>query len=142
LGIFAFKNHKKMKKVSVYMRYILIFIAFLFLNACDSNAQNALAPAAFETKIAAPNVQLVDVRTPQEFVNGHLENAKNVNFNDPEFKQKIALLDKSKPIAVYCGVGGRSGKASKILVELGFKDISDLAGGITAWAAANKKVIK
>jgi rhodanese-related sulfurtransferase len=131
-----------MKKATVFMRYALIFIAFLFLNSCDTNAQNAIAPAAFESKIATPNVQLVDVRTPQEFANGHLENAKNVNFNDPEFKQKIALLDKTKPIAVYCGVGGRSGKASKILVELGFKDITDLAGGITAWAAANKKVIK
>ncbi len=110
--------------------------------ACTADAQNALAPAAFEAKIATPNVQLVDVRTPQEFANGHLQNAKNVNFNDAEFKQKIALLDKSKPIAVYCGVGGRSGKASKILIELGFKDITDLAGGITAWSAANKKVVK
>ena len=117
-------------------------MALVSVNACTVVAQNALAPAAFEAKIAASNVQLVDVRTPQEFANGHLENAKNVNFNDAEFKQKIALLDKSKPIAVYCGVGGRSGKASKILAELGFTDIADLAGGITAWSAANKKVVK
>ena len=131
-----------MKKITHFLRIFLTITAFMSLNACTADAQNALAPAAFETKIATPNVQLDDVRTPQEFANGHLENAKNVNFNDAEFKQKIALLDKSKPIAVYCGVGGRSGKASKILVELGFKDITDLAGGITAWSAANKKVVK
>jgi rhodanese-related sulfurtransferase len=131
-----------MKKILSFMRFAAVFVALMLINACDSNAQNAIAPAAFEVKMATPNVQLVDVRTPQEFANGHLENAKNVNFNDPEFKQKIALLDKTKPIAVYCGVGGRSGRASKVLVELGFKDISDLAGGITAWLAANKKVVK
>jgi rhodanese-related sulfurtransferase len=131
-----------MKKLNSFVRFATIIMGLMLMNSCTTNAQNAIAPAAFEAKIATPNVQLVDVRTPQEFANGHLENAKNVNFNDPEFKQKIALLDKSKPIAVYCGVGGRSGKASKILVELGFKDISDLAGGITAWTAANKKVVK
>jgi rhodanese-related sulfurtransferase len=131
-----------MKNLFFFIRFATAFVALMLINACDTNAQNAIAPAAFETKIAAPSVQLVDVRTPQEFANGHLANAQNVNFNDPEFKQKIALLDKSKPIAVYCGVGGRSGKASKILVELGFKDITDLAGGITAWAAANKKMVK
>jgi rhodanese-related sulfurtransferase len=131
-----------MKKISLFSPLSLFFFVLIFLNSCTTNAQTAIAPAAFEVKMATPNVQLVDVRTPQEFANGHLENAKNVNFNDPEFKQKIALLDKTKPIAVYCGVGGRSGRASKVLSELGFKDISDLAGGITAWLAANKKVVK
>lgn len=131
-----------MKKITRFLRIFAAIILFTSVNACNADAQNALEPAAFAAKIATPNVQLIDVRTPQEFAKGHLENAKNINFNDTEFKQKIALLDKSKPIAVYCGVGGRSGKASKILVELGFKDISDLAGGITAWSAANKKVIK
>ncbi len=131
-----------MKKITRILRFFVVITLFLSVNACAADAQNALAPAAFEAKVATPNVQLVDVRPPQEFANGHLENAKNVNFNDAEFKQKIALLDKSKPIAVYCGVGGRSGKASKILVELGFKDITDLAGGITAWSSANKKIVK
>ena len=131
-----------MKKIAQFLRIFVVITILMGANACATDAQNALAPAAFEAKIATPNVQLVDVRTPLEFANGHLENAKNLNINDAEFKQKIALLDKSKPIAVYCGVGGRSGKASKILVELGFKDITDLAGGITAWSAANKKIVK
>jgi rhodanese-related sulfurtransferase len=131
-----------MKKIAQYLRLFVAFALLLSTNACTADAQNALAAAAFETKIATPNVQLVDVRTPQEFMNGHLEKAQNINVNDAEFKQKIALLDKSKPIAVYCGVGKRSEKAAKILAELGFKDVSDLAGGITAWSAANKKVVK
>ena len=131
-----------MKKIVSVLRFAIAINVFVLINACASNAQNAVAPAAFEAKIVQPNVQLVDVRTPQEFANGHLENARNINYNDPKFKENMALLDKSKPIAVYCGVGGRSGKAAKILVELGFKDITDLAGGITAWTAASKKVVK
>ena len=131
-----------MKKIVSILRFAIAINGFVLINACSSNAQNAAALAAFEAKIVQPNVQLVDVRTPQEFANGHLENARNINYNDPKFKENIALLDKSKPIAVYCGVGGRSGKASKILTELGFKDITDLAGGITAWTAASKKVVK
>ena len=131
-----------MKKIVSILRFAIAINGFVLINACSSYAQNAVAPAAFEAKIVQPNVLLVDVRTPQEFANGHLENAQNINYNDPKFKENIALLDKSKPIAVYCGVGGRSGKASKILTELGFKDITDLAGGITAWTAASKKVVK
>ena len=131
-----------MKKIVSILRFAIAINGFVLINACSSNAQNAAALAAFEAKIVQPNVQLVDVRTPQEFANGHLENARNINYNDPKFKENIALLDKSKPIAVYCGVGGRSGKASKILVELGFKDITDLVGGITAWTAASKKIVK
>jgi rhodanese-related sulfurtransferase len=131
-----------MKKITHFLRLFVAIIFFASANACTADAQTALAPAAFEAKIATPNVQLIDVRTPQEFANGHLEKAKNINVNDAEFKQKIALLDKSKPIAVYCGVGKRSDKAAKILTELGFKDITDLAGGITAWSAANKKIVK
>ena len=131
-----------MKKIVSILRFAIAINALILINACLSNAQNAVAPAAFEAKMVQPNVQLVDVRTPQEFANGHLENAQNINYNDPKFKENIALLDKSKPIAVYCGVGGRSSKASKILVELGFKDITDLACGRTAWTAARKKVVK
>ena len=131
-----------MKKTTQFLRFFVVIILFTSVNACSADAQNVLAPAAFEAKITTPNVQLVDVRTPQEFANGHLEKAQNINFNDPEFKQKMALLDQSKPIAVYCGVGGRSGKAAKTLTELGFIEIIDLAGGITAWSAANKKIVK
>ena len=131
-----------MKKTTQFLRLFVAITLFVSLNACSAAAQSALEPAAFEAKIATPNVQLVDVRTPLEFANGHLAKAQNINVNDAEFKQKIALLDKSKPIAVYCGVGKRSEKASKILTELGFKDITDLAGGITAWSAANKKIVK
>jgi rhodanese-related sulfurtransferase len=115
-----------------------------FLFACHAlpaqNGVEVLEVAAFQTKIASPKVQLVDVRTPQEFSTGHITDAQNINFYDAEFRAKVDVLDKNKPIAVYCAAGGRSSKATNVLRDLGFKQIIDLKGGMTAWKAANKPV--
>jgi len=80
-------------------------------------------------------LQLVDVRTPEETANGMIEGAQNIDFRSPDFKDYISKLDKNKPVAVYCGAGGRSGKTSQMLQELGFKEIYDLSGGFTQWEA-------
>ena len=80
-----------MKKIHSILRFAIAINALILINACSSNAQNAVAPTAFEAKIVQPNVQLVDVRTPQEFANGHLENARNINYNDPKFKENTIL---------------------------------------------------
>jgi rhodanese-related sulfurtransferase len=129
------------------MRSILLvstlFLSLFFVACGDAIAQNGVSVvevADFQTKIAQPKMQVVDVRTPQEFATGHISDAQNINFYDAEFRAKMDALDKSKPIAVYCAAGGRSNKAAKILLDLGFKNVIDLKGGITAWKAAGKPV--
>jgi rhodanese-related sulfurtransferase len=87
---------------------------------------------------AEKGIQLVDVRTPAEVANGKIKGAGIINFNDADFKDKIGKLDKKKPIAVYCAAGGRSGKTAAILTQLGFKQVFDLEGGMTAWTAKGK----
>jgi rhodanese-related sulfurtransferase len=89
--------------------------------------------AAFKKGIVNPEIQLIDVRTPKEFEEGHLENATLIDYFSSNFKETLLILDKEKPLYLYCKSGGRSGKASKILVELGFKEIYDLKGGYKAW---------
>lgn len=101
-----------------------------------------LEVSKYETKLKQPNVQLLDVRTPEEFSEGHLENAINIDVTAADFDAKVASLDKEKPVMVYCKSGGRSAKASARLKELGFKTISDLEGGITNWKSDNKPVVK
>jgi len=95
-----------------------------------------LDPIQFEEKIKEDNVQLVDVRTPSEWESGVIANPIKVNFLESSFKEKVGKLDKTKPIAVYCKSGGRSGQAAILLSELGFKEVYDLKGGILNW---NKK---
>lgn len=94
-----------------------------------------LEPATFKQKLAAsPDALLIDVRTPQEYEQGHLDKALNIDYHGDDFDQKMAALDKSKPVFLYCKSGGRSGKTFHKLKKMGFKDVYDMKGGYTAWS--------
>ncbi|MCG2461738.1 rhodanese-like domain-containing protein [Flavobacteriaceae bacterium F89] len=82
---------------------------------------------------------LLDVRTPEEFQEGHLDRALNINWYDSDFAEQIQRLDKEKTIYVYCKLGGRSAKASKVLDSLGFKNVVDLTGGYDTFKTAKEK---
>lgn len=86
--------------------------------------------------------QLLDVRTPEEWNEGIIEGATLANIYDADFEAKLAKLDKSKPVAVYCKSGGRSGQAMAKMSELGFKEVYNLKGGIGAWDAADRPTVK
>ena len=92
-----------------------------------------LDKATFESGITNSDIQLIDVRTPNEYEEGHIDNATLIDFLADNFKDKVQSLDKNKPVYLYCRSGGRSGRASKILKELGFIEIYDLKGGYMAW---------
>lgn len=85
---------------------------------------------------------VLDVRTPQEYSEGHLSNTINIDYNASNFKSEVGRLDKGKKYLVYCRTGIRSAAASKIMVELGFKDINNMTGGITDWQAQGFPVVK
>ena len=126
--------------------YKLLFLGlFLSTLACtqDVSAQQKLSPNEFEKIIKTDNtVQLIDVRTPEEFSAGHLEGARNFDYYASDFGKKLSTLDKNKPVLVYCAVGGRSGSAADHLKKMGFTNVIDLQGGIRAWTAQGKKVVK
>jgi rhodanese-related sulfurtransferase len=82
------------------------------------------------------------VRTPEEYAAGHLENAVNINLYDDDFKSQLEAIDKSKAVAVYCKVGGRSAKAADIIKEIGFTEVYDLEGGILNWEEKGMKTVK
>ena len=120
------------------MRCFFIMFSCIFLSCAKTAREGVtiLDPIQFEEKIKEQNVQLVDVRTPNEWESGVIENPLKINFLESGFKEKIEKLDKTKPIAIYCKSGGRSGQAAKLLSEIGFKEVYDLKGGILNW---NKK---
>lgn len=87
------------------------------------------------------SIQLLDVRTPEEYNEGYIDNAININFFDDDFVHKVSTnFDKNKPIFLYCKSGGRSGKASKKLKEAGFAKIYDLDGGFDKWIQKSKPI--
>lgn len=113
----------------------------LLLTACSAAGQDkgTINPDEFEKAIREKGVQVLDVRRPDEYKEGHLAGAVNADWHDDKvFQEQAALLDKKKPVYVYCLSGGRSAKATGWLKDNGFATVIGLEGGIKAWKAASK----
>ncbi len=82
----------------------------------------------------AENAQLVDVRTPEEIAEGKVQGALEMDFYDDQFEAQIKTLDPSIPTYLYCRSGNRSGKAGKMLIDLGFKQVYNMDGGYDAFS--------
>jgi len=89
-----------------------------------------------------PKVVVLDVRTAEEFAEGHMPGAINLDIRGGKFAETLAGLDKSKTYLVHCAVGGRSAKACGQMDGLKFEKVVNLSGGITAWEAAGNKPVK
>jgi len=101
-----------------------------------------LSSAQFEELIKSPNVQLVDVRTLAEHMEGHIPGSLNINVKDEQFSSCADdLLDKDKEVAVYCRSGRRSRTAADILVKKGFK-VYNLDKGILNWIEEGREIEK
>lgn len=125
---------------------LLFFATLLFINCKEKNLKSNsefsktitenIDPNTFSEKLqSASNVQLIDVRTPEEFNSKHLENAVNIDFNGADFDTEITKLDKTKPTFVYCLSGGRSSSAVAKMQELGFTELYNMEGGMMKWNA-------
>ena len=119
----------------------LVLIAFAFVS-CQAQQKGVekVSPEQFSQKINSVNGQLIDVRTPKEYKDGHIQNAVNIHLYDQDFKERINKLDKDKVVYVYCKAGGRSAEAVDIMKTNGFKHIVELDGGADAWTEAGKKL--
>ncbi|HPF10027.1 MAG TPA: rhodanese-like domain-containing protein [Flavobacteriaceae bacterium] len=111
------------------------FFATLFgAKAQETDAIKILDKETFKKAIEADSIQLVDVRTPQEYEAGHINNARNIDYFDQgNFTNSFEKLDKEKPVYVYCRSGNRSQKAAALLEAMGFREIYDLRGGYLGW---------
>jgi rhodanese-related sulfurtransferase len=95
----------------------------------------------FQKKISSlKEVQLVDVRTPEEYREGHIKNSLNINVQGSSFEAEVAKLDRKRPVMVYCRSGGRSASAQRMLIDMGFAEVINLDGGIRGWQSAGKPV--
>ena len=126
------------------MKNIFLSLSVLVLVACSCVKQQdgvtLVDSNKFEEQMKEPTSQIVDVRTSEEFNDGHITNAINMDVTSDDFESKIATLDKEKPVMVYCKAGGRSAKAAGILKEKGFKQVYDLDGGMIGWNEAKKPI--
>ncbi len=121
-----------------------LVIAAALLTGCStgSDAITDVDVAEAQQIVDDGGAVILDVRTPEEFAAGHLPDAININVESSDFATKVAGLDESTETLVYCQTGNRSGVATDQMAELGFTDMSDLQGGIEAWAAAGEPVVQ
>ncbi len=125
-------------KTLAQLALALLFTTTAFTAEPVKHVQAAEAAAL----IAKGGVVIVDVRTADEFAEGHIADARNIDINAADFAAQLAKLDKTKPTLVHCQAGGRSTRALKTFQELGFEHLIHLDDGFGGWADAGKPVVK
>ena len=120
---------------------LLLSVTVLSLNtACGQKVYEDVDVNGFAKLIAEPSLVILDVRTAEEFNEGHIEGAVNVDYKQDGFVEKsLTMLPKDQTIAVYCRSGRRSASAAELLAAEGYKPVN-LLGGILAWKEANMPV--
>jgi phage shock protein E len=130
----------------------IALIGSLALTGCSSAPADpgaaAIAAASADSEVPAPEAPvespssiLIDVRTPQEFADGHIETAVNHDVNAADFAQQLAALDPAKTYAVYCQDGTRSATAVAQMQKAGFTHIYELDKGLQGWIDAAYPVV-
>ena len=120
----------------------IILIIFILLSCQDNKKFEILKYSDFKNKIESDDVILIDVRTPMEYSQGHIQGSVNVDFKEEkDFQNYFKNLDKSETIFLYCRSGNRSKKSAEKLIDLGFNKIYDLDGGFIEWNLEELKKI-
>jgi rhodanese-related sulfurtransferase/thiol-disulfide isomerase/thioredoxin len=128
-----------------YLFFITLFFTTLVVSSCAQNKSEkkeliSLPAKDFQSAIQKDAVQVLDVRTENEYLGGHIKNALQANWNDQkEFEQRTQYLDKQKTVYVYCQAGGRSAAAQAYLINKGY-DVVNLEGGMSNWKINNLPV--
>ncbi len=126
-----------MKKI-----YSVLLASAFFLTACGSSSgATNLGAQEFQSKVNETGIVVIDVRTPFEFMTGHIQGAINIDAEAATFDSEIAKLDKSAPYAIYCQSGRRSGIAATKMTDAGFTNIFNLKEGINSWNSAGYPVV-
>ena len=124
-----------------------LFIGLLLLSACDHgpspetdqpipsndpkivNVTHPQASNLIHQNRENPNFVILDIRTPEEYQMGHLQDSQLINFYSPNFQRSLSQLDRNKQYLVYCRSGNRSGKAVQMMSRMGFQKVYNLQRG-------------
>jgi len=124
------------------LAFVLSLIIACTLPAMAEDKVKHVDAEAAATLIQAGGITILDVRTPEEFREGHLQDANNADILSKDFATQLGVWEKSKPILVHCQAGGRSTRSLAMLEKQGFTTVYHLDGGLNAWLKAGKPVVK
>ncbi len=133
------------------MKSTIIVLGLLVLGISSSCQSQTSSSAALITVneakevsqiISSEKVQLIDVRSVDEYKAGHITGATLISIHDPNFLEQMNKLDRDIPLVVYCAVGGRSTTAVNSVSDLGFKKIYNYKGGMRNWMSSGMEITK
>lgn len=143
-----------MKSLLIFVTIIFMSFLVCFTSSCKESSSSEttsegetksthkaavmIEPDEFEKGMKKNKAFLLDVRQPQEFEQGHIEGAVNINFFDPTFKSQLLGLSKGKDYYLYCKNDTRSQRAAEFMMYNDYPDVYVLKGGYEAWKAAGK----
>jgi rhodanese-related sulfurtransferase len=126
-----------------------VLLVMLVISACASAGDRPytlLSPEDAARMIAdnrnSGDFVILDIRTPKEYRAGHIADARLLDFYSPQFPAGVEKLEKDKTYLIYCRTGNRTGKAQRLFAKAGLEQVYELAGGISAWAAAKKPMVQ
>ncbi|MEM6831685.1 MAG: rhodanese-like domain-containing protein [Bacteroidota bacterium] len=124
------------------MKFLFQLPLVFALSGCQPNQETGvtIVNAAQVKQLLEEEVTVIDVRTPQEYDNGRIKGALLINFLGKDFEEEVIKLDKSKPLLIYCGVGGRSKKACEQMLKVGFERLYDYQGGFSDWSSKGEEI--
>jgi rhodanese-related sulfurtransferase len=127
-----------MKKGQIYLLTILALLMFTTGFSQETESEEVTIERvdkdAFKSAIESGDYILFDVRTVEEYMDGHIEGAKSLNVLDAQFDKTISNIDKSQKYLIYCKSGGRSAKALEKMKDAGFTHVLELDGGYQNWS--------
>ena len=132
-------NYFTMKKILSNLYPVILLFTFF---SCSAQSKTVLTADEFEKGLSGnATVQLLDVRTADEYNSGHIKNALLADWRDAvEFNRRISFIDKDKPVYIYCLAGGRSSAAAIKMKEMGYQQVFELQGGMNSWKSAEKSI--
>jgi len=126
-------------KVKLVLSLLVVFVIILSSGCVGTEEQicQDVSPkeafALIENNYDNPDFVVLDVRTPKEYAEEHINGALNLDCLSATFKNAIKNLDKDRTYVIYCRTGGRSGLTLTLMEELGFREVYNILGGIEAW---------
>ena len=124
----------------MYKLIVLLFIPVFCFSQISKNKYEILEYEIFKNDTQLKNILLIEVRTSEEYKEGHIEGAINIDFyQENVFNSYFKKIDNTKPVYIYCRSGNRSRKTSNKLIEMGFVKIYDLKDGYVSWIKNKKK---
>ena len=126
---------------NIVMAFFAIFATMGCAQEVDGTYTN-VDVTEFNNLIGSGNGILLDVRTEEEFIGGHIEGATNVVYSMFGFSGNVSKLNKDTTYYIYCRSGGRSGKSLNIMKKKGFKKVYNLNGGLMGWKSSGMPIVK